>query len=245
METENQANQKKRRLSVGLFIGGVLIGFVFNVLLVWANFEASLWNQRPNRDEALDGLRCPLVITRAETAQVTILYKNSLDRPINPVIRTKISERLTSLQREEETRPDIEPGDTARIEYSVSGENAVWNRFLLVRVNTLPQFSLPSRTGACGILVVNIPFLRGWTITGLVVLLSLGGMGVGIWQWRSMHSRMLGRVKFAYQAMIYLAVLVTAGFALAFLSLWWLATLLVFITFVLITTVLAYFLASP
>jgi len=245
METENKNGQDRRRLSSGLFIGGVLVGFVFNILVVWANLEASLWNQLPNRDEALDGLRCPLVITRSETAVVTILYRNSLDRPINPVIRTKISERLTSLQREEETRPDIEPGETARIEYSVQGENAVWDRFLLVRVNTLPQFSLPSRTGACGILVVSIPFLRGWAITGLAVILSLGGMGSGIWLWRGMQTQMLGRVKFAYRAMIYLAGLVTAGMVLAFLSLWLLAILLVFLTAILILTVLAYFLASP
>lgn len=236
--------QTKRKLGVFVFTIGVLVGLVFNVFVVWANFEASLWNQTPNQEAPLDGLRCPLVITRAETASITISYRNPLDRPINPVIRTFISERLISLERQESIRPTIAPGETAYISYPVSGEEAVWNRFILVRVNTLPQFTLPARSGSCGILVVNFPALRGGGILFLIVLVSLGGMGGGLWFWQKYHAPLQGRVRTAYQAMLFLSAAILIGMVLEFLAVWGLATLILILTLILLAAVLAYFLAS-
>jgi hypothetical protein len=244
-EKMNMDQNNKRKLSVILFIVGIFTGFIFNVFVVWANFEASLWNLAPNRDSALDGLRCPLVITQSETATITILYRNPLEREINPVIRTTISERLVSLEREESTRPEIAPGETARIEYTVKGSEAVWNRFILVRVNALPQFSLPARNGSCGIFVMNIPWISGGVIVFAVIFVSVVGVGSGLWLWRRIHNPLEGQPRVAFQAMIFLSVAVLGGILLELFSFWGLATFVLIITFLLIAAVLAFALASP
>jgi hypothetical protein len=236
--------QTKRRLSVGLFTLGIFVGFFFNTFVVWANFEASLWNEMPTQGEVLDGLHCPLIISKSQSASIAVTYKNPLDRVINPVIRTYISERLVSMEREESLRPEIAPGETARIEYTITGDEAIWNRFILVRVYTLPQFTLPARNGSCGIFVVDIPVLKGGAIVLLIVFVSVAGMGSGLWLWRRIHVPLEARAKSAFQGMVFLSAAVLAGIILELLRVWGLATLLLVMTFILLAAVLAYFLAS-
>ena len=236
--------KNQRRLSILLFLTGVVIGIVFNAMTVWAQFEASLWDQSPTEDAALDGFHCPLIITSAAPGVIRIEYKNTLDRPINPVIRTRTTKGLVTLQHEETERPDILPGETARLEYPVTASDAVWGRFIFVRVYAFPQLSLPSRDGSCGILVVKLPFLNGTFIIFLTLLASLGGMGSGIWLWRAVNQPFTERASHALRAMSFLAAVIVLGLILELFKIWGLATLMLLFTFILMAALIGYFLSS-
>ena len=233
-----------RRLSVILFLVGVLIGIIFNAFVVWAQFEASLWDDSPTEDAALDGFSCPLIVTSGETGHVRVEYHNPLDRPVNPVIRTRITKGLVTLQREETQRPDIQPGETARLEYAVTASDAAWDQFILVRVYAFPQLSLPSRNGSCGILVVNVPIVNGAFVIVLTLFVSLGSMGGGIWLWNKVNFPLSDRAANARRAMIFLAATVLLGLILELLSIWGLATIVLLFTFVMMAAVIGYYLAS-
>ena len=236
--------KNKRLLSVLLFLLGVTVGILFNAGVVWAQFEASLWDESPTDDKSLHGFYCPLIITSSETGQVRIDYKNTLDRPINPVIRTRITKGLVLLQREESERPDILPGETAHLKYSVSASDAAWGRFILVRVYAFPQYSLPSRSGSCGILVLKLPLVNGTVVIILALIFSVGGMGSGIWMWNKVKFPQNERSYNAYRAMIFLAAIILFGLTLELLNIWGLATAVLLFTFIMMAGVIGYFLAS-
>ena len=236
--------RNKRRLSIILFLLGVMVGFLFNIFVVWAQFEASLWDDSPTEDEALDGFHCPMIITSTEMGVVRIDYKNTIDRPVNPVIRTRITKGFVSLQREEMDRPDILPGDTARLEYTVTANDAAWDRFILVRVYAFPQLSLPSRNGSCGILVVNLPWVNGTFVIVLTLIVSLGGMGGGIWLWQKVNFPLTNRAYSALRAMVFLAAVILMGLILELFNVWGLATVVLLFTFIMMAAVIGYFLAS-
>lgn len=236
--------RNKRRLSIFLFLIGVLVGLLFNAFVVWAQFEASLWDDSPTEDEALDGFHCPLIITSAETGVVRIEYKNTIDRPINPLIRTRITKGFTILQREETDRPDIQPGETAHLEYTVTASDAAWDRFILVRVYAFPQLSMPSRNGSCGILVLKIPLVNGTFVIFLSLIISLGGMGSGIWLWKKVNFPFTDRTYNAFRAMVVLAAIILLGLILELLSVWGLATVILLFTFIIMAALIGFFLSS-
>jgi hypothetical protein len=235
--------QFKRRISVIIFLLGALTGIIFSLFMVWAQFEASLWNETPTEDEALDGFTCPLMVTSGEYGVIRIEYENPLDRTINPVIRTYITQGLISLQREEATRPEILAGETTRLEYTVVASDAVWNRFIFVRAYALPQFTLPSRSGSCGILVVDLPLPNGWMVVILALLISVGGMGGGIWLWYKVNFPFSERANNTFRAMVFLAAITVLGLVLELLSIWGLATLVLLFTFIMMAALIGYYLA--
>lgn len=234
----------KRKISVVIFLLGALVGIIFNFFMVWAQLEASLWNATPTDDEALAGFRCPLIITSGETGTVRIEYENPLNRAINPVIRTFITEGLVSLQQEESVRPDIMPGETAQLEYPVSSENAVWERFIFVRVYALPQYTLPSRSASCGILFLNLPLPSGTIVLALVLIVSLSGMIGGIWMWTKINIPLTPKAGSARWAMIFLASITILGMTLELLGIWGLATAVLLLTFIMMAALIGYFLSA-
>lgn len=232
-----------RLLGTLLFVLGVLAGLAFNAATVWADLEASMFDASLKADESIDRISCPLIITPGETGVVTVSVKNTADRLVTTAVRAHISEGFVSLMRQQDSRQTIQPGETVRLSYDVTAEDAAWNLFVLFRVFVFPALPMHSRSGSCGVLVANLPVLPGWMLAVLWLAISLVGMGGGIWLWVRQRTPLIGNAMRSFRAMLVLGVFILAGMVFNLLGAWLPAGLLLLATIVLVTAMLAYFLS--
>ncbi len=240
--------KRKNRLALPALLGllvfliGTLSGILFNGMAVWADFEASLFDSSLTADRTLSALSCPIFIGRNETGRILAQVSNSLDRPIAPLVRGHISEGLVTLRRQVNFKPSLEPGETKTVEWEVTSEDAVWNRFILFRAYQFAVYPQPSRTGSCGVISTNLPIPGNW-ITGLVVAISLAGTGGGFW----LRSRQM-RKQTDQRREIWFAMTGLSGVSLlgivATLASQMILGLLIFVVSVLLIIVLLAFFAS-
>ncbi len=233
---------RMRLLGALLFVLGVLAGLVFNASAVWADLEASQFDPALKADESIDRISCPLIITPGETGVVRVSVKNTADRPVTTAIRAHISEGFVTLMRQQDSRHTIQPGETVRLSYDVTAEDAAWHQFVLVRVFVFPALPMHSRAGSCGVLAANLPGLPGWAVLAVWLAVSIAGMGGGIWLWARPHTRLIGNPLRSLRAMLILAGAIVAGMVFNLLGVWLPAGLLFLATVVLVTAMLAYFL---
>ena len=227
-------------LSLVIFITAALIGFLFNTLAFWADFEASLFASSITGDENLSGLRCPILIGNQENGVLKLNINNPLERDIAPVVRGNVSEGLVTLIRQEEYKPSLAPGETQALEFLVSPEDAAWNRFILFRVNQLPVYPIPSLTNTCGVVVVPLPVNGSW-FTPVLALGSLLGMGAGLMLWVSNNKPLNKRTREAAIAMVAVALVMLTGIIAAYTAQMLVGLLLVVISILLAVAMLAYF----
>lgn len=227
-----------------IFSIGVLIGILFSGATVWGNIEAFLFNPGLPADETIKTMKCPTLITSSETGTVTAAFTNPGDRPVMTTVRTSISDGLFLMIRETDTRLQLEAGETKELEWTVSPEDAAWERLIFVRVYSLRSTPLPALTGTCGILVVNTPFFTGNQVIAIVSILSIVGMVAGLGLWVSAKQPLSRRNRYATQIMGVLAALVIAGAILGILGWWFIGAILLFITVLLVLVTITYFLLA-
>ena len=174
-------NKKKNLRNLGLliFVIGIALGMVFQGSAVWGDFEASLFDSTLPADAALDTLSCPVVINSHEQGTVSASFTNDASKVVNIRIRTHITDGLVTLMREENTIVPVNPGETGQAHWLVFPENAVWRHFILVRVFQFSAFQTPSRTGSCGILVIDFFNLSGNGIVIFIIATSFLCMVLG------------------------------------------------------------------
>jgi hypothetical protein len=238
-------NIKKSTWGLIIFSISALIGIIFSGASVWGNIEAFLFNPGLRADENIRTMKCPVLITNSETGTITAAFTNPGDRSAMTTVRTSISDGLFSMIREIDNRIQLEPGETKELEWTVSPEDAAWERLILVRVYSLRSTPLPSRTGTCGILVVNLPFLTGNQVIAIVSIASIAGMVVGLGLWVSTNQPLSRRNRYAAKILGVLAALIIAGIILGFLGWWFIGgLLLVFIVLLVVVTITYFLLAS-
>jgi hypothetical protein len=209
-----------RILSAVLFSIGLLLAMAFSAGAVWADLEASLFEPSRIADEPLKTLRCPLVITSQESGTIAATFTNPSERALRRTVRAYITHGFSSLMREVDTQFMLEPGETHRLEWTVTADDAAWRRFVLVRVNVLRNFPLPSRSGSCGVLVMNLPGLNGNQIVALSFAAILLSMGAGVAIWSAANKSSPGRIPDLTRAMAFLAAIVVASMLFSLLG-WW------------------------
>lgn len=179
------AQRGRRTLGVLLFIFGILSTGSLGALAVWGDFEASLFDVAIHAESGLDALSCPVFITRHEVGEISASFRNTGVRPVDRPIRARMTEGFVTLIREENVRLPLQPGETQSHTWTVTAEDAAYGGLLiLARVSALRQSPMPSQSGSCGIIVLNVPWLTGglltfgWLSGGLLTLLG----GGWIWQ---------------------------------------------------------------
>lgn len=221
-----------RPLGILLFSAGLLLGMALFGVVVWADFEAVLFNPGLRRDASLRSLRCPVMITESETGIVTASLTNPLDRPIDRYVRAHITDGYVTLMREVDQSVSIAPGGRERLAWEVTADDAAFERFILVRVVVRGRYPLPSRQGTCGIFVVDVPYLTGDQVFGLVFTAGLISMGLGFGLWYRASEPLRERGLQATRAMGMLASSVALGTIVGWLG-WWLPGAIVFLITVL------------
>lgn len=228
----NLRERLARPLGILLFSAGLLLGMALFGTLVWADFEAVLFNPGRRYDAPLRSLRCPVMITRSETGTVTASLTNPLDRSIDRYVRAHITDGYVTLMREVDQSVSIASGERERLAWEVTADDAAFERFILVRIVVRGRYPLPSRQGTCGIFVVDVPYLTGEQVFGLVFTASLISMGMGFGLWYRASEPLRARGLQAARAMGMLASSVALGTIVGWLG-WWLPGAIVFLITVL------------
>ncbi len=207
-------------LSVVMFTIGAILGMLFNGFAFWADLEASMFDSALQTDEGMRSLRCPILINSNETGRITAKISNPLDRTFAPNIRAHVSKGFVTFMDEINDKPSLAPHSSQTLEWKVSAEEAVWGHFILFRVTQFRAYPAPSYSGACGVLTMNLPLPGKWFTAG-VILVSVLGMGAGLWLWISSNKPVKGRSRdvTAEMAVLGTAVLVGIFSALAALTL--------------------------
>lgn len=234
-------NRRSTTLSIVLFSVGIVAGMLFYGFSFWANFEASLFDAGLEGDAGLSSLRCPIFFGKNETGKIYLNVKNPLDRTFAPRIRAHISEGFVSMMREIDSQPFLAPGESQTLEWDITSNDAVWNRFVLVRIYQFRVYPEPSRSATCGVQFVNFP-LSGSLITGLVLAISLLGMGSGIWLYQYSNRPLKDRQRSTIVAMTILGSTVTVGIVAALLGQLLVTMLITIFSVLLVVVLLGYFL---
>ncbi len=208
--------------ALGLFLGMALFG-----VLVWAEFEVILFDPAWRGEARLRSLRCPAIITTSETGTVSARVSNPLNRPVERYLRVHMSAGSLLVTREFTEIVALDPGQARWVGWSVSPDDAVYDRLIMVNVVLRRRYPLPARQATCGILVVDVPYLTGRQLLGLWPTLSVLGMGGGYALWVRPGASLGDRERRAAGGMIMLAVSVLVGTFIAWLG-WWLPGLILF-----------------
>ena len=227
----------RRSLGLLLYTLGVGTALMLAAGAAWADFEASLFDAAMPAEEQITSLRCPILITGNETGTVVASFTNPSARPVRRNIRVHVSDGFVTLMREVEERIVLAAGERRQFQWTVTPQDAAWDRVILVRVYVLRTYPLPSMTGACGVLSLALPFLSGSQFTFLVLVASLLSTGLGLGLWVGENRPLKKRGRSAAVAMICLAGVGLASIV-ATLSGWWLASSVAVVVGVLLAIVL-------
>ena len=228
----------RRTLGVYIFFSGILLGMMFAALLAWADFEASLFNAIPDASaQRLESLRCPILLNRHETGTISASFANPSDLTRRRTIDAYISHGSILLMLEERTRFDLEPGEKRTVEWPISSENAAWGRFVLARLYVQRNTPLPSRTGSCGVLVVDLPFGSGVAIAMGIIGASVLLMAIGAMLWLNKSGKPLRTVDYLNLA---LAPVTLLALVFSITGVWLASGLLLVLSFLLIVSIITW-----
>jgi hypothetical protein len=167
-------------LGTGLFAAGALIGTLFLGLVVWANFEAAMFNPAIRGETVLRIQRYPPMLTRGETGTVRVAFHNPGPNATSPTVRATTSFRSAAVIAAQDRTFRIEPGQTVVQTWEVRAEDLAWNRFVFFRLYQHASYPLRSASGYRGIVVLDIPWISGRMLSVLAVVASLALMAAGI-----------------------------------------------------------------
>lgn len=211
-------NSALRALSILVFSLGVLIGMALFIAATWADVESVFYGFNSYGNELTNTMRCPYIITSDETGSITASFKNTSDQLIRPTVRFQASS--FGAFRIETTRMQLEPGQTQVVEWTVSEENMVLDRFIFANFYTFASYPLEDVEQTCGIIMLDLPGISGSLVTYGAVALSLLAMAGGIALWYAANKPLRNRSTEVLRAFYTLASVVVLGLvSIAFA--WW------------------------
>jgi hypothetical protein len=215
---------KKRMLAtlgIVIFLLGMIIGIVFVVITTWGNLEAYWFFPSRIATSGISGLNCPVMMTPGETGVITLHVRNPNDFVIRPTVLSTISSGYY-IDDAEFTKQNLvlEPGDSYIARWEFNEEDAVYDQFVMARIESRIPYPTTRLQGSCAIYVMNLPGVSSLLIMilGSIVCaaLSLGGL----YLWRKFHNEKLEVNLHTSRGMCLLFVIVTAGIAASFLRIW-------------------------
>jgi hypothetical protein len=227
-------------LSIMIFSSGVVLSLIFIVISVWGDLEASLFDASIREETSIKAYRCPIMITNEEIGIVKASLSNPLDREIERFIQTNISEGHVTLMRQIRTHLPLAPGETRDLEYEVYPEDAAFGRFIFARTHVFRNAPLPSQSSACGILVVNIPFVTGNQLIAFLVAGGVVGLVSGWGLWYTSNRPLKGKKAHTTYSMLLLLILLLFGIVFGFVSQWMLGLAALIGAIFLIVELIAY-----
>jgi len=220
---EAQVRLRRNAASIAgrfLFALGVLLGVVFFGSAVWADIEAFLFDASQRADAPLTSLHCPVLITPREVGEIRATFENTLEWTIKPRVYFHVTDGFVSLIREEALFLELAPGEKRQLTWQVTTDDAAWEYFILARVYQAPAYPLPSRTSACGVLALDVPFLTGGQLVLLTLLALALLLGGGFYLWYRAHRPLEGRLSQEGIGRAALMGLIALGTVFGLVGLW-------------------------
>jgi len=210
---------------------GVLVGLGLAVIATWADVEANFYGFPRRANNALGGLRCPVILSRNETGVVSLRVSNPTDRTLSPSVKTEISTPILAESFLKSVR--LAPGESSRLEWRVGPENIDLEYFIFVKVLVYAFYPIPDRETTCGTFIMDLP-LSGSTFLSLMVTLSLTAMGIALYLLYRSRAR-IPQAAAVLPPLTFLALVIILAFVISFIG-WWIQA-----TVALVIAVLAIF----
>jgi hypothetical protein len=189
-------------------------------------------------------MECPFILAGGEVGTISVTLTNPHEKEIEPLFQVAIgSERTFSLFRYFRERKYIPAGESQTMQWTVSGEDAVYKHFILVQVYQFSAFKTTNRSGSCGILYLDVP-LSGTTVLILAITVSIVGMALGTILWLRLYKALPGHKARAPRIMIVVAASATLTMVTGILGIWLLGILFFVISLLLIAEVVRSFIAA-
>ncbi len=229
--------------SLALFIAGIAITIAVQTVYTWGVVEATQFDRNDPglqvADQPVDSFRCPLVVTTGEVGVVSASFTNPTELTRPRLVRTNISDGFIIARRELSTNLSLAPGETQTLTWEVTTEDAVWNRFIIVRVFAVRSAAaMPAQVSTCSIIAVDLPGIPGsWLATALLALGifgSVGGLAGWVWGKRPLsyqdnrHMKQMGLI----------AALVVFGLFISLAGYWILSITVLFLSLLLIFNIM-------
>ena len=183
-ERSMDTKEKKslRTFGLVLYMLGALVGFLLLTMSVWGDVEASTFGAALKSDESLNTLSCPVFIAKDEVGVISAVIENGTDRDASPMVRSRITSGFVTLVDEQNLTVDIPAGGAQEITWNVSMDNAAYGRLILARFYQFSNFSIPSRQGFCGIVVLPFTGVTGQQVFvgGFVLSMLLVAAGISL-----------------------------------------------------------------
>jgi hypothetical protein len=229
-------------VAVLLFAASALVALLLFGSVVLSDLEGATFDPAIRGNASLTSLRCPLFISTSESGTARATLSNPLDRPLQYLVRVRVSQGFVTLFRQIDFPVPLDPGQKQTIAWEITAADAAYDWLVLVKVLQSASYPLPSRSGSCGVLVVPIPFLTGNQFFLLVFTATLLGMGISVWLWRAV-GRATGSVRHdVSNAMIALGIMLVVGTLVGVFSSWILGLVLLTGTLLMVLTIVFYFL---
>lgn len=233
-------NKVFRTSGVILFSVGVLLGMTLIAVTIWTDLEASFFDSAiaSRGDEPLKTLRCPILMTTWETGTISATFENPSEKPMELMLRAHVTDGFVTLMREVNSTLPLDPGEKKKAEWSLTSDDVAYRWLILARVVQFRHHPLPPRQAACGILVLDVPFLTGNQLLALVIaaiFLSIVG-GMALWiagNWPLKRSALA-----VVRTMGALTVSMLIGFIVSLLGSWLIGSLLLGINLLLIMEII-------
>src|SRR5688572_4037960 len=104
-----------------LTLSGILIGLLFALLAVWADYESTAYGFLRRAQASLQGLMCPVFIGKQESGVVSINISNPTDRTLSPGVRIELSTSNEPLSETEHIQ--LAPGEQITLQRTIGPEN--------------------------------------------------------------------------------------------------------------------------
>lgn len=208
-----------------LYFSGFLVVLSLAILGVWPDLEASLFDTSIVTEESLDNLYCPIALAADEVGTIRVRFENPLDRPMQFLVRARISEGSITMMRQYSTIVEMDVGESQEVVWDVTPADAAFGSFVMARVHAFRSFPFPSRQRSCGIGVLPISGVRGSHVVVVATVVGLLLLGSGAALWTRRESPLEGRRQDLARAYAVLTALLVVAMAAGYLG-WWLPGLL-------------------
>lgn len=244
-------NILKRVTGFLIYLAGIVLALGLLALLVLPDFEANTFaatNYAFKGDERLTSLRCPALMTRDETAIISIRVDNPTDREVDPTVLARMTMGNLTFVHEIREKVVVPAGESRIVEWEVDRKDAAYDQILLGRFYQMRNSSLPSRLSTCGVYVLPFSGPSGVQVLIAAILASLALTASGIVLMLPKDRRTILRSNNAesrqqrarMQALAFLGVFLIAAILLALLGNWLLSSVLAILAATATVTVLSY-----
>jgi hypothetical protein len=224
-------------LFVAFFVVGALLGLTFTLLATWADLESVHYAYDFRASASFSGLKCPILMTANETNSFSAKIINTTDKLLSFSIKTEISSRRLPVPSVEYI--ELEPGQSKTLAWTMGPENIDLGNFIIAKVLVYGSYPIPNRESTCGVFILDLP-TSGTVITWTMVVLSLLGMGVGLYGLNQIQSSAQNGWEIT-RRLTFLSVVVIAGLIASFMGWWILGVLIIVIALLFIVISLGFF----